>query len=387
MEFKSLQDLVRIVENALAVQFYGQSTVLRKTVLKVLAHVLGAALYMMTLIAKRIWKNRFVSTCDVSALEGFGTEFGIPHKVPLKSSGTAIVALEDGVLSVTIPQGTVLVNEDTGIEYEVPNEVYVDTEHVGIPVVAIDVGADSDLGEGVVLSFRDTPVVGVASIETELISGGVADPVEVDGDVQVWGELAEDYRARLLNRVQNPVHGGAVNDYYEWATRFAFVTDAFVFANKPETNSVSIAVANYNSDNVILTESQIDEVREYVKSDVRRPVTAHVRVSNVTPVDVEVTAVITPYTQVVRNGVTNAVTAYLRHLKPGSSLDVDDFELNVLSNSSAKSFVVQNVKKNGSIVASLSLSLSFPENEEDEDSFVAEVVKIADGGVNLASGE
>ena len=45
------------------------------------------------------------------------------------------------------------------------------------------------------------------------------------------------------------------------------------------------------------------------------------------------------------------------------------------------------MKKNGSIVASLSLSLSFPENEEDEDSFVAEVVKIADGGVNLASGE
>ena len=37
MEFKSLQELIRIVENALAIQFYGQSTVLRKTVLKVLA--------------------------------------------------------------------------------------------------------------------------------------------------------------------------------------------------------------------------------------------------------------------------------------------------------------------------------------------------------------
>ena len=87
MEFKSLQDLVRIVENAMAVQFYGQSSTLRKGVLKVLAHVLGAMLYMMTLIAKRIWKNRFVSTCDVSALDGFGAEYGIPHKAPVCASG------------------------------------------------------------------------------------------------------------------------------------------------------------------------------------------------------------------------------------------------------------------------------------------------------------
>ena len=43
MEFKSLKELVRIVENGLAVQFYGvsgQTNVLRKTVLKVLAAVL-----------------------------------------------------------------------------------------------------------------------------------------------------------------------------------------------------------------------------------------------------------------------------------------------------------------------------------------------------------
>ena len=164
MEFKSLQELVRIVENALAIQFFGQSTVLRKTVLKVLAHVLGGALYMVILIAKRIWKNRFVSTCDVSALEGFGTEYGIPHKVPLKSSGTAAVTLEEGVSTVTIPQGTVLVDEESGIEYEVPNDVIVDSEHVGIPVVALDVGKDSDLGEGVPLVFRDGAVAGVASV-------------------------------------------------------------------------------------------------------------------------------------------------------------------------------------------------------------------------------
>ena len=134
MEFKSLQELVRIVENALAIQFFGQSTVLRKTVLKVLAHVLGGALYMLTLLAKRIWKNRFVSTCDVSALEGFGTEYGIPHKVPMAASGNVLFALEDGVESLEVLQGTVLVEPNTGFEYEVAATVMVTPERAGVTV-------------------------------------------------------------------------------------------------------------------------------------------------------------------------------------------------------------------------------------------------------------
>ena len=44
MEFKSLNELVRIVENDLSVQFYGNLSVLRKGVLKVLARVIGGML-------------------------------------------------------------------------------------------------------------------------------------------------------------------------------------------------------------------------------------------------------------------------------------------------------------------------------------------------------
>ena len=382
MEFKSLQELIRIVENALAIRFYGQSTVLRKTVLKVLAHVLGGVLYMVILIAKRIWKNRFVSTCDVSALEGFGAEYGIPHKVPLKSSGTAAVTLEEGASTVTIPQGTVLVDEESGIEYEVPNDVIVDSEHVGIPVVALDVGKDSDLGEGVPLVFRDGAVAGVASVVSELISGGVADPVEVDGDIQVWGELAEDYRARLLNRIQNPVHGGAANDYYGWATKFSFVTDAFIFPNQPETNSVSVALANYNSANIVPTEDQVAEVKSYIEDDTRRPVTADVRVFAVTPVPVTITASVTPYNQYVCESVSTAIKRYLQKMRPGTSVDLETLRLHVLSNSIAKNFFIQSVAKEGFQVQTLELDLDF-----SGESPVAEVAKVDVGGINLLNGE
>lgn len=383
MEFKSLQELIRIVENALAIQFYGQSTVLRKTVLKVLAHVLGGALYMLTLLAKRIWKNRFVSTCDVSALEGFGTEYGIPHKVPMAASGNVLFALEDGVESLEVLQGTVLVEPNTGFEYEVAATVMVTPERAGVPVKCLENGADGNLAEGTVLEFRDEPIVGVDQLTSVDVGGGVADHVEIDGDIQVWGELAEEYRTRLLNRVQNPPHGGSSNDYWQWAMRFAFVTDAYVFPNAPETNSVSVAVANYNRDSLVLTPDQLSEVESYITDDVRRPITADVKVFNVTPVDVTITASVAPYNESVRKSVSDAIVRYLKSVGPGNAISVEMITLNVLSNSMAKTFAVTSMTKDCATVQSIILALSFPENTAP----VAEVANIGLGSINLVNGE
>ena len=128
---KSLSDLVRVCENELSMQFYGETSVLRKSVLKVLAAVLGGALYMMQLLAVRIWKDRFVSTCSDDCLDGFGAEYGMPHNAPVYAHGKVLVSLS-GSSNVTIPQGTALLDESTGLVYEVS----ADTEITGesIPV-------------------------------------------------------------------------------------------------------------------------------------------------------------------------------------------------------------------------------------------------------------
>lgn len=100
---KSLSDLVRVCENELSVQFYGESSVLRKSVLKVLAAVLGGALYMMSLLAVRIWRDRFVSTCGDDALDGFGTEYGIPHKAPLYARVFSVSSVPVEVVAAVSP--------------------------------------------------------------------------------------------------------------------------------------------------------------------------------------------------------------------------------------------------------------------------------------------
>lgn len=383
MEFKSLSDLVRIAENALAVQFYGQSSILRKSVLKVLAHVLGALLYMLSLIAKRIWKNRFVSTCDVSALDGFGTEFGLPHKVPLAASGDVSVTLADGVVSVTIPQDTVLVDQTGWLAYTVKETTVINSGTTTVPVMANEVGYDYNLDANTVLEFRDEAIAGVRLMKSVDVAGGVAENVEIDGDVYVWGESAEEYRVRLLNRIQNPPNGSAKNDYKLKALRFGFVTDPFVFENKPNTNSVSVALANYKTESVELTTNQVEEVYRYITDDVRRSITADVRVFSVTAVPISLTAAVVPYSEQVRESVSNAIRYYLRNIEPGKTVLFGDVEDAVRSNSVAKSFTIQSAKKNGVTVQSFTFDLDLT----DDDAPVAQVAKILPGDINLVSGE
>ena len=385
MEFKSLQDLVRIVENAMAVQFYGQSSTLRKGVLKVLANVLGAMLYMMSLIAKRIWKNRFVSTCDVSALDGFGAEYGIPHKAPMCASGKAKVSLADGTRSVVIVQGTALIDPVSKKEYEVTETVTVAASNLFIPVSAIHYGADSDLLTGGALEFRDSDVDGVESIVSEGIVGGKLEGVEVDGEVQVWGELAEEYRARLLNRVQNPPHGGAENDYWQWAMSFPFVTDAYVFANNPNSNSVTIALANYSAADLSVSTDQASEVSDYICDDSRRPITADVRVLGVTAVDVGISARVSPFNASVKANVTTAIKQYLRGIGPGKTVDLSQMSADVLASSNAQSFNITSATKNGAAV--ISLEFVVDTSDDDPDNWVAEIAKVDDENISLSNWE
>ena len=167
------------------------------------------------------------------------------------------------------------------------------------------------------------------------------------------------------------------------ALRFGFVTDPFVFPNTPNTNSVSIALANYNSSSIALTTSQVEEVSNYITDDVRRSITSDVRVFSVTPVNVTMTASVTPYNESVRDSVTSAVRNYLRKIEPGKTITFDDLEQSVKSNSIAKTFTIQSAHKGNTTVTSLAFTLDL----SDDDNPVAEVAKINATGITLVSGE
>lgn len=309
MNFYSLSELVRYMESAFALKFYSGAAVLRKGVLKVLATVFGGALYLLSVVAKRIWKNRFVTTCDVQALDGFGAEYGIPHKAATFARGYVTVTLEDGVSSATIPADTYFIDSVSGKEFRTLAPSTITNSALTVLVIASDAGSDSNLDADTELSFRDATPTGLedtAVVDDDGIKGGYSVEVHVDGEIQEWGETADEYRARLLNRIQNPPQGGSENDYKQWAERFSFVSDSYIKSGEPRANCVAVALANYNAD-VTLNADEVSQVEEYILSDSRRPITADVRVFSVTPVSFTITAAVTPSTTSVKQSVSLAV--------------------------------------------------------------------------------
>ena len=384
MEFKSLNDLVRIVENGLAVQFYGSSSsALRKGVLKVLAYVLGGALYLFSLVAKRIWRNRFISTCDDSALDGFGEEYGIPHKPEQKAKGYAAVTLASGVYSVEIPEGTYLVDVG-GLEFVADSTTTITSSSNLLSVTANKAGEVYNLIDGEALEFRDGNVDGVEKMVAQSIEGGKSIEVLIDGNVQLWGETALEYRNRLLARVRNQPHGGTKNDYWQWAMSFAPVTDCFVFENAPNSNSVGVVVANYNDDDFSISQDVIGSISNYINDDSRRPITADVRVFCVTAVEIKLKASVAPYSSASRESVIYAIKSFFRKMKPGSSISKEDLSVEIRSNSSVSSlvFVEARVKQGGQWNIVNSIQMAFDPGNE-----IAQMAKIIDENIELVSGE
>ena len=396
MEFKSLSELVLYVEQQLAANFYdGKNPVLRKAVLKVLARVIGAALYMLVLMQKKVWRNRFVKTCDIDALDGFGAEYAMPHKPPVYATGYVKLAVS-GSGSVKIPAGTYFVDPLTGSEYYSISESDVANDGK-VRVVASVAGNAWNLAADTKLQFRDsTPdkVNDEVVVVAPGVVGGKFFEVVVNGQVEYWGETAEEYRARLLNRVQNPPQGGSANDYKQWAERFNFVTKAFIKPNYPRINSVVVACANFaNDSSASLDDDQVEEVCAYVNSPERRVVTADARVISVTPVKFLINATVAPFNDAVQESVRNALRSVLQQYGPDSRIGFDDVRVYVLANSSAEKFSIGSVQKYvGGVAQSVKvfeLNLAVPENPVDYSNSIAEVVGfgIGESQINLSSGE
>ena len=374
MEFKSLQDLIRYVDSAFALKFYSGAAVLRKGVLKVIASVVGGSLYMISLLCKRIWKNRFLTTCEVSALDGFGVEFELSHKAPTYAKGYAEVTLATGSSSATVPAGTYLVDPLTRLEYRTLLSTSISSTNKQIRVVAAAAGGDYNADVGTALEFRDATPAGLeatCTVSGELgLFGGYSTVVSIDGVDQVWGETAEEYRERLLYRERNAPMGGADSDYKIWAERFDFVSNAFVIPQQPNVNSVCVVLANYHTPQISVDSSDVAKVANYINAPARRPATADVRVFSATPAAFAVEATVAPFNDEVFQSVNAAFNSLFKSFGPGNNpllfQQVEDY---IRNNSIAEAFAINSVTKNGNAVTMFALDL-YPNSQ------IGEVAKI-----------
>lgn len=348
-----LDELVRIAENRMSVEFYGSSGSLRVTVLKILARVMAGTVYPIVLFLNYIRKNFFVKTADVEWLLQRGADWSLPNKPVGYAHGYLTF---EGTGGATIPEGTVV--EYNGARYSTTSVGTVGGS--GIECVSEKPGSEFNIDAGSKFTLSDgVEIAGLTSITTaEGLSGGVVFSVVVDGQNQEWGESVESYRERLLLRRRNPLSGSSETDYKDMALRFNFVTDCVVYPNWPTTNAVSIFVADWNSDNPQLNSGELQELREYVTNKSRRSICANVMVASPTVQNCSATFAISSTTDQVKTAVINALNDLLKTAWPGKTVTINELNEAVRSSVDVEHCSVYALVQNGQSVTELTFTKS-----------------------------
>jgi uncharacterized phage protein gp47/JayE len=197
----------------------------------------------------------------------------IPKKTATKATGTRLIT---GVDSAEIPQGTLLQRTD-GERFVVTVGTFVNGGKALVNVEAENTGIIANTSEDESLQFV-TPLAGIESQTlTGAITGGTDD------------EELESHRARVVQVIQEPPHGGADRDYIIWAKACPNVNVGNVWVQSKWLGVGTVGVFFALTNNEIPTDEQVALVQSHI--NLLAPVTADVYVMapNSAAVDIEIT--------------------------------------------------------------------------------------------------
>ena len=246
-------------------------------------------------------------TAEIEHLDRWASIWNIVRKAAAKAQGSITFT---GDNAAVIPLGTVIQRSD-GVEFITDAETTIVAGSVIAAITASVGGVDSNTAAASKVTLV-TPIAGVDSAAT--VDGtGIINGTDTESD--------ESLRARLLDRIQEPPHGGADFDYIKWALEVAGVTRAWVYAQELGLGTVTVRfVVDDDPVSIIPDAADITAVQDYI--DVLKPVTADVTV--VAPVAVVMNFTIDgldPATQVVKDAIEAELTGLLRReAEPGGTI-------------------------------------------------------------------
>lgn len=228
----------------------GAGTLLRRSVLKVLARVLAGAFHLMYGFLYFMAKQLFASSSDETYLDRIASEYGVIRVAAAKAIGYGAVT---GTTGITIPEGTILQSANL-VRYLTTSDVTLVGGAGTLTVQAEEAGVNGNDNPAVVLSFI-SPIAGVSSTCTIDASGIIGGSDE---------ESDEDLRARVLSRKRLPPHGGAVHDYVTWAKEVSGVTRAWCFSEYAGVGTVALAFVRDGDDPITPDVDARQDVQDYI---------------------------------------------------------------------------------------------------------------------------
>ncbi|WP_251976708.1 baseplate J/gp47 family protein [Salinicola avicenniae] len=302
----TLNGLIERINTDLASRVVGRSAILRRSVLGVLARVLGGASHLLHGHLDYNARQVLPDTADAEHLERWSSIWGVGRTPASFARGNARVSGSEGGV---IAAGVILQRDD-GAEYITTAEATITDGSALLPLEASAAGLDGNLDPGVTLAFL-SPIAGIessATVDDAGITGGT--------DVETDPRLLE----RLLKRMQEPPHGGADFDYEQWALAQPGVTRAWVYPRYLGAGTVGVTFVCDDLDPIIPDEARVASMQSAL--DEVRPVTAEVVAfaSAADPLDF-VIAGLTPGTQAVRDAVAAELADLItREAEPGGTI-------------------------------------------------------------------
>ena len=180
---------------------------------------------------------------------------------------------------------------------------------VAVAVACAAAGQDGNRDLGVALAF-ESPIAGVNAAAT-VSTGGLASGSDEETDAAL--------RARVLERMQSPPHGGAASDYVAWAKEVAGVTRAWCYPLEGGAGTVTVRFVRDDDASLIPDAGEVTAVQTHINEV--RPVTAVVTVAAPTAVALNFTIHVVPDNTSTRAAVQAELEdLLLREATPGGTI-------------------------------------------------------------------
>lgn len=232
--------------------------VMPKAFVRILAGAIAGVLHLAYRFGAWIYRQIFASTADIEALTRIGGQYSVTRLPAVKSILTASVS---GNPAVTIPMGATY--QIGGIVFETTDAEILDGTGVGeITVQCLTAGTLGNLTVSAALEII-SPIAGLDSqaIVTALTTTGED------------AEAIEDYRDRILAKIQQKPQGGAIPDFITWTREVAGVVRVVVARPVPGNVVVYPLVGTTYADR-IPDGPKLSEITAYISDPVRCPLNA-----------------------------------------------------------------------------------------------------------------
>lgn len=301
-----LADLIERAAADIESRLPGGDARLRRSNLAVLARVHSGAVHGLYGYLAWLALQLMPDTAELEHMDRWAAIWGVTRKAATAAEGNVTLTGTNGAV---VPTGTTLQRSD-GAQFTVDADATIASGTATATVTAAAAGADGNTEATSALTIV-SPIAGVTSA-CVVAAGGLSGGADTESD--------EALRARLLDRIQEPPHGGADFDYVKWALEIPGVTRAWCFPLEMGLGTVTVRFVRDDDVSIIPDAGEVAAVQAHI--DGLRPVTADVYV--VAPAAVALNLTISglvPATAAVREAIAAELDDLLRReAEPGGTI-------------------------------------------------------------------